>query len=80
MSGDPVCWLHRLCPECSAVPSGDEETCWRCGAPVPDADPDATGRRLGARTSRPGGRDGAPLSGEVPAEESPDSAGQGGSL
>ncbi|MBW0092907.1 hypothetical protein I4I73_27110 [Pseudonocardia sp. KRD-184] len=33
--GDPVCWLHRLCPECGAMPSeGDDgERCWRCGTP-----------------------------------------------
>ncbi|QJY49412.1 hypothetical protein [Pseudonocardia broussonetiae] len=37
--GDPVCWLHRLCPECGAMPSeGDEgERCWRCGTPYEPA-------------------------------------------
>ncbi|MHA6783740.1 hypothetical protein ACVGOW_22545 [Pseudonocardia saturnea] len=37
--GDPVCWLHRLCPECGAMPSDDDASaaCWRCGAePEPD--------------------------------------------
>ncbi|HVL84735.1 MAG TPA: hypothetical protein VM367_10700 [Pseudonocardia sp.] len=30
--GDPVCWLHRVCPECGAVPGEDDrERCWRCG-------------------------------------------------
>jgi ribosomal protein S27AE len=39
--GDPVCWLHRLCPECGAVPSGeDDEACWRCGNPADGAAPD----------------------------------------
>lgn len=38
--GDPVCWLDRLCPDCGAMPSPDEDgappqTCWRCGAAVP---------------------------------------------
>lgn len=33
--GDPVCWLHRLCPECGAMPSEEDEgeCCWRCGTP-----------------------------------------------
>ena len=33
--GDPVCWLHRLCPECGAMPSEEDEgeRCWRCGTP-----------------------------------------------
>lgn len=33
--GDPVCWLHRLCPECGAMPSEDDPDgpCWRCGTP-----------------------------------------------
>lgn len=38
--GDPVCWLDRLCPECGAMPSGDDAAgpCWRCGTePEPDA-------------------------------------------
>jgi uncharacterized paraquat-inducible protein A len=31
--GDPACWLHRLCPQCDAVPDDPEAaTCWRCGA------------------------------------------------
>jgi predicted amidophosphoribosyltransferase len=31
-TGDPVCWLHTLCPECGALPTEDEpECCWRCG-------------------------------------------------
>ncbi|WP_200804043.1 hypothetical protein [Pseudonocardia thermophila] len=38
--GDAVCWLNRLCPECGAMPNRGEETCWRCGAPVPDAPPE----------------------------------------
>lgn len=38
--GDPVCWLDRLCPDCGAMPSPEEDggpprTCWRCGAAVP---------------------------------------------
>jgi hypothetical protein len=32
--GDPVCWLHELCPVCGAVPSPEvPDRCWRCGAP-----------------------------------------------
>ena len=44
--GDPVCWLHRLCPECGAVPSPDAPgRCWRCGARLPDlADDHGDGR------------------------------------
>lgn len=34
--GDEVCWLNRLCPECAAMPTAGERTCWRCGADVPD--------------------------------------------
>ncbi|QYN38287.1 hypothetical protein K1T35_14280 [Pseudonocardia sp. DSM 110487] len=32
-SGDAVCWLGMLCPECGAMPSDGDERCWRCGAP-----------------------------------------------
>ena len=28
--GDPVCWLHQLCPECGAMPDRPD-VCWRCG-------------------------------------------------
>ena len=38
--GDPVCWLERLCPECSALPSEESTTCWRCGAPLPPRPPE----------------------------------------
>ena len=35
--GDAVCWLHRLCPECGAMPTGEHpQKCWRCGATLPD--------------------------------------------
>jgi hypothetical protein len=35
--GDPVCWLHELCPECGAMPTGEApERCWRCGAALPE--------------------------------------------
>jgi hypothetical protein len=34
--GDPVCWLSELCPECGAMPAGDANRCWRCGATRPD--------------------------------------------
>jgi uncharacterized OB-fold protein len=30
--GDAVCWLGALCPECGAMPSGESDRCWRCGA------------------------------------------------
>jgi hypothetical protein len=37
--GDPVCWLHRLCAGCGAVPSPDVPgRCWRCGAALAGAD------------------------------------------
>jgi hypothetical protein len=31
--GDPVCWLHQLCPNCGAMPD-DGEICWRCSRPL----------------------------------------------
>jgi hypothetical protein len=31
-SGDEVCWLGMLCPECGAMPSEGTDRCWRCGA------------------------------------------------
>jgi uncharacterized OB-fold protein len=34
--GDAVCWLGALCPECGAMPSGESNRCWRCGAERPD--------------------------------------------
>jgi hypothetical protein len=34
--GDAVCWLGALCPECGAMPSGESDRCWRCGAQRPD--------------------------------------------
>jgi hypothetical protein len=34
--GDAVCWLGALCPECGAMPSGESDRCWRCGAERPD--------------------------------------------
>lgn len=46
--GDEVCWLHRLCPECGAMPSRTElpgdgpERCWRCGAHVVMDSPDGS--------------------------------------
>ncbi|MEJ8282100.1 hypothetical protein [Pseudonocardia spirodelae] len=38
-AGDPVCWLDRLCPDCGAMPSPEDDgglpqSCWRCGAAV----------------------------------------------
>jgi len=32
--GDPVCWMHLLCPACGAMPDPEEPdrgTCPRCG-------------------------------------------------
>jgi nitrile hydratase subunit beta len=30
--GDPVCWLHELCPACGAAPSPEVPgRCWQCG-------------------------------------------------
>ena len=47
VGGDPVCWLHELCPTCGAVPTPEvPDRCWRCGTPVvtdPDRAPDAAG-------------------------------------
>jgi hypothetical protein len=37
-SGDVVCWLGMLCPECGAMPSEGDERCWRCGAERRPAD------------------------------------------
>ncbi len=37
--GDAVCWLHELCPECGAMPTGERpERCWRCGADLTPRD------------------------------------------
>ncbi|MEU7816915.1 hypothetical protein, partial [Pseudonocardia sp. NPDC049154] len=40
--GDPVCWLHELCPACGAMPTDDPsappDRCWRCGEPYPEND------------------------------------------
>lgn len=34
VSGDPVCWMHLLCPECGVVPTAaSPDRCWHCGAP-----------------------------------------------
>lgn len=37
-AGDPVCWLHHLCPVCGAMPTEDPtappDRCWRCGEPL----------------------------------------------
>jgi rubrerythrin len=33
--GDPVCWVHLLCPECGTMPEErDAEACPRCGTPL----------------------------------------------
>jgi hypothetical protein len=34
--GDPVCWMHLLCPSCGAMPDPEDEAaatgrCPRCG-------------------------------------------------
>lgn len=38
--GDPVCWLHQICPECGHLPDNPAvPTCSRCGALLrPDND------------------------------------------
>ncbi|MCE0762784.1 hypothetical protein LWC35_07645 [Pseudonocardia kujensis] len=40
--GDPVCWLHELCPTCGAMPTDEPSAppgrCWRCGEPFPKDD------------------------------------------
>jgi hypothetical protein len=34
-SGDPACWLNRVCPDCDAVLDGSPPAvCPRCGAEV----------------------------------------------
>lgn len=34
-TGEPVCWLDRVCDECGALVEGDlPAVCWRCGAEV----------------------------------------------
>jgi hypothetical protein len=38
-AGDPVCWLHRTCPECGALPTEDDPgRCWRCDTELPAED------------------------------------------
>ena len=33
-SGDPVCWMHLLCPDCGALPTAAvPDRCRQCGAP-----------------------------------------------
>jgi hypothetical protein len=50
--GDPVCWLHELCPECGALPTLETpDRCWRCGTPIvttqDDEPPGPAGRPRG---------------------------------
>jgi hypothetical protein len=39
--GDPVCWMHLLCPSCGAMPEAPDDgeaaspTCPRCGEELP---------------------------------------------
>ena len=34
--GDPVCWLHRVCPACGRLADEDPPTrCPACGADLP---------------------------------------------
>lgn len=37
LGGDPVCWLHLLCPGCGAMLSSEDDPCPRCGRehPIP---------------------------------------------
>ncbi|MEV8441153.1 hypothetical protein AB0425_27555 [Actinosynnema sp. NPDC051121] len=38
-SGDPVCWLSRVCPECGSLDDGPARpVCSRCGAELPRPD------------------------------------------
>jgi ribosomal protein S27AE len=30
-SGDPVCWLDKVCPTCGLLSGSDDLTCQRCG-------------------------------------------------
>lgn len=34
--GDPVCWLHLLCPACGRVADGRGSSCPSCGAALGD--------------------------------------------
>ncbi|WP_432533825.1 hypothetical protein [Kineococcus arenarius] len=37
--GEPVCWLHLLCPDCGAVREVPADAvCPACGAPPPPGD------------------------------------------
>ncbi|WP_269459629.1 hypothetical protein [Allokutzneria albata] len=39
MSGDPVCWLSRVCPECGLLSEREPPAeCERCGAAIPAPD------------------------------------------
>ncbi|CCW12929.1 hypothetical protein QLG13_10630 [Rhodococcus aetherivorans] len=31
-AGDPVCWMHRVCPDCGFFLEEPEAPCPRCGA------------------------------------------------
>jgi rubrerythrin len=35
--GDPVCWMHRVCPECGRFAESEDEprVCPECGAELP---------------------------------------------
>ncbi|WP_129977840.1 hypothetical protein [Rhodococcus sp. Q1] len=37
--GDPVCWLHLLCPDCGAMLTATDEPCPRCGREHPEPGP-----------------------------------------
>ncbi|BDB59876.1 hypothetical protein RDE2_16700 [Rhodococcus sp. RDE2] len=39
LGGDPVCWLHLLCPDCGAMITSEEEPCPRCGREHPTPGP-----------------------------------------
>ncbi|WP_318841917.1 hypothetical protein [Rhodococcus sp. Z13] len=32
LGGDPVCWLHLVCPDCGAFRESPDEPCPRCGS------------------------------------------------
>lgn len=69
--GDPVCWMHQLCPECGALREDARRECWRCGRPGEGftADSEPTDAGLADAESADAG-EGSASSGPTPGPES----------